>query len=184
MPTDRRLALLGASGQGKTVLLQILAGVEPPTQGQAISPVRLSPIIRLGRMFHRHLDNLENVRFFARMLNLGAEQLASAVNAVAGSDAFDPSPRRGDRDRRKYAEMALLSLLPFDCYLIDEIGQVFEEARERLFASAAQRRAGVIFATSRPSLARRYADCAIVIRDGIVHPFSQIEEAIAFHEQR
>ena len=184
MPADRRLAVLGKRRQGKSVFLRILAGVEEPTRGEVISRLRLSPVVRSGALFHPRMSALENVRFFARMLNLDADRLALAVDAFYGADGVLGRSRKGEEgDRRKAAEIAFLSLLPFDCYLIDDIGQLPEAARKRHLDAAAQRRAGIIFATNQPQLARRYADCAVVIRDGIVHPFSDVAEAIAFDER-
>ena len=88
-----------------------------------------------------------------------------------------------DSGKRKATEIALLTLLSFDCYLIDEIGHLAEAVRERHLEVVAERGAGIIFTTNLPQLARRYADCALVIRAGIVHPFSSVEEAVDFHER-
>lgn len=182
LPADRRLAVLGKRQQGKSVFLKLLAGIEPPTYGQVIADLQLSPVIKYGVLFHRRLGIIENIRFFARMMNLDRDGLARAIDAFCRDDrpaSGAPLPI----ERRKAAEVALLSLLPFDCYLADEIGQIPAPARDRLFASLRPRGAGIIFSTSQPRLAERYADCAVVIRDGILHPFSTIDEAIDFHER-
>lgn len=184
LPTDRRLAVLGEKRPGQSVFLRLIAGIERPTRGQVVSSVRLSPIIKPGGLFHPHLSALENIRFFARMLNLDANQLTLAVAASCGAGGvLSRSPKGEGGDRTKAAEMALICLLPFDCYLVDELGQLPGAARKRLRDTAALRQAGIIFATNQPQLARRFAECAIVIRDGIVHPFSNVAEALAFDER-
>jgi capsular polysaccharide transport system ATP-binding protein len=183
LPADRRLAILGQRRQGKSVLLRLLAGVETPTKGEVMAPGRMSPVARPNGLFHPRLSILENIRFFARMLNVHADQLTVALDAfcAAGGALVRHADQKGEL--RTAAEVALLSMLPFDCYCVDDIGQVAEASRERLFHAAARRGAGVIFATNQTRLARRYADCAIVLRHGNVHPFSSIDEAILFDER-
>jgi ABC-type polysaccharide/polyol phosphate transport system ATPase subunit len=183
LPADRRLAVLGQRRQGKSVFLRLLAGVEAPTQGEVIAPGRMSPVARPNVLFHPRLSIAENIRFFARTLNLHPDQLTVALDAFCGTGGTLTRPTKGIDHNRTAAEMALLSMLPFDCYCVDDIGHVAEASRERLFDGAARRRAGVIFATNQTRLARRYADCAIVLRDGNVHPFSSIDEAISFDER-
>jgi capsular polysaccharide transport system ATP-binding protein len=182
LPADRRLAVLGGDAAANTVFLRLLARAELPTHGTVVSRVRLSPVVRPGRLFHPVLTSLENVRFYARMLNLDAKRLASAIGVFAGVDVR-PSlvPEAETSDYRRALETALLILLPYECYLVDEIARLEEPARQSLFAAVAQRRGGIIFTTGKARLARQLADCAVVIRNGIVHPFSQVEEAIAFH---
>jgi capsular polysaccharide transport system ATP-binding protein len=183
VPTDRRLAVLGGRGQGKSVLLRLLAGVEAPSEGEVVSFVRRSPIVKLGGLFHPRLSNFENIRFFARVLDLDEDQLAMILDAFCHANgALLRSLHLRRESGRKAAELALLSILPFDCYFLDEMAQLEGAERERLLETAAGRGAGIIFATNQRQLARRYADCALVIRDGIVHPFTKVEEAIAFHE--
>lgn len=184
MPADRRLAVLGGRGQGKTVFLKLLAGMEMPTRGDVVSSVSLSPIVRFGGLFHPRLSDIENIRFYARMLDLDEDALAMTLDTACNANgAMVRSLSATGKTDRKAAEMALLSVLPFDCYLLDEVAQLEEVVRNRLLGIAAQRGAGIIFSTNLPQLARRYADCAIVIRNGFVHPFSDIEEALAFHER-
>jgi capsular polysaccharide transport system ATP-binding protein len=184
VPADRRLAVLGKKQQGKSVFLRLLAGAETPTEGDVIAFGRRSPVIKFGGLFHRRLSGLENIRFFARMMDLDENRLMMALDAYCNANgALARSLGDGDEGNREAAELALLSILPFDCYFLDEIGQLETAARERFLGAAAQRCAGIIFATNQPQLARRYADCAVVIRNRIVHPFSSVAEAIAFHER-
>jgi ABC-type polysaccharide/polyol phosphate transport system ATPase subunit len=183
VPADRRVAVLGRKLQGKSVFLKVLSGLEAPTQGQVITNARLSPIVRPGPLFHPRLTWVENIGFYARSLSLDADQLAAAVDAYAtGGGVWSDSPA-GDAELRKPRELGLLTMLPFNCYLVDEIGHLADDIRERYLAAIAERNAGIIFTTSQKSLVQRYADCALVISNGLVHPFSSVEEAIRFHER-
>jgi ABC-type polysaccharide/polyol phosphate transport system ATPase subunit len=180
LPADRRVAVLGEDQSTNTMFLRLLARAEAPTHGKVIASARVSPVVRPGRLFHPSLSVLENIQFFARMLNVDANQLARAVSFFAGADIYLESAAEA-LDRRIALETALLSILPYDCYLVDELARLRDAAKDCLVAAATQRQAGIIFTTGKPRLALELADCAVVIRNGIVHPFSEVEEAIAFH---
>jgi ABC-type polysaccharide/polyol phosphate transport system ATPase subunit len=184
LPADRRLVVLGKRPSVNSSFLRLLAGVSAPTRGKVISEVRLSPIINAAGLFHPYLNGVENIRHFARMLNLNADQLMVAIDAFSGTGrTLGGAAQEEQRDRRREAVMGLLTLLPFDCYLIDELAQFSEAVTRRHLDAVAPRGAGLIFTTTSRRLARRYADCSIVIQDGIVHPFSSVEKAIAFDER-
>jgi capsular polysaccharide transport system ATP-binding protein len=184
LPADRRLVVLGKKYSVNLEFLRLLAGVSVPTRGKVVSHLRLSPIISLSGLFYPYVNGLENIRHYARMLNVDANRLTLAIDLFTGTGGALGGPAKDQqRDRSKEAMIALFTLLPFDCYLIDEIAQFSEAVVSRHLDAVAPRRAGLIFTTHSQRQARQYADCAIVIRDGIVHPFSDVERAIAFHER-
>jgi capsular polysaccharide transport system ATP-binding protein len=184
IPIDRRLAILGGRRNGKSSLLRLFAGAEMPSYGAIVSSARMSPVIKPGAFFGPKLTIYENLRFYARMFNLEAEQLVAIVSSVCGPE-LSLGREVGDepRDMRTMAELALITVLPFDCYLVDDVIALPEAARRLLFLAAEQRQAGVIFATNQIGWAAHEADCAVVIRDKMLHPFSDIQEAVAFHER-
>jgi capsular polysaccharide transport system ATP-binding protein len=184
LPTDRRLAILGAKSEGKTVLLQLLSGTEKPDTGRVIAPARLSPVVNSDRIFHRDLSVLENIRFYARRFSVDEVGLMQTIDRISPLAAI-LDQRAGSllmRERRGI-EAALAVAFAFDCYLVDDIDILPPELAERTLAAARRRGAGVIFATDRTRLARQFADCAVVIRDQTLHPFARIEEATRFYEQ-
>jgi capsular polysaccharide transport system ATP-binding protein len=184
IPTDQPVAVLGHKKQGKSVLLRILAGVEVPTQGRVFTHARLSPVIKNGVLFRKRLSTVENIRFYARLLNVDPDQLSLIIDSFCRAPGkFHAETKAGGEELAKAAELAMLSVLSFDCYLIDEIGQLPENPREKLFDSAAERGAGIIFGCSQQRLARKFARSAVVVRDRTVYCFSNIEEAINFHER-
>jgi len=184
VPADRRIAVLGKRRGGKSTFLKLLAGNEAPSEGEVFSRVRISSVIRPGSLFHPRLNAQENLRFYARTLNVDLEELMLAVGSYSTTTANRGVDNRGENtEQRKAMEVALLTLQGFGCYLVDEIGHLADDVRHRLLYAAAEQHAGVIFSTNLPQLARRYAEGAIVIRDGIVRPFASIERAIQFHER-
>lgn len=185
LPTDRRVAILAARREGKTTLLQILAGAELPGQGEVIVPLRLSPVINSRGLFHPQLTVLDNIRFLARVFGVNADRLAAAVDALAGigAEMFRPVKIQ-DANRRKVLEAAVTISLPFDCYLIDSASWMGPEMLALPIEAARRRGAGVIFATSHSRVARQFADFAVVICDQTLRPFGEVEEAIRFYERQ
>jgi capsular polysaccharide transport system ATP-binding protein len=185
LPTDRRVAILGGRRAGKTTFLQILARKLAPDRGQLIAPLRFSPVVNSGGLFHPQLTALENIRFIARMSGICAERLTLSVDAFnANSISLDTPFKDHDSGRRRALEVAVAIVLPFDCYLFDDAAQLAPELLERSFDAAAQRCAGLIFTTATSRLAHRFADAILVIGDTTLHPFADIEEGIQFFERQ
>jgi capsular polysaccharide transport system ATP-binding protein len=184
MPADRRVAVLAERREGKTALLRLLAGIDAPDQGDVIAPMRLSPVVNSSSFLHPQLTGVDNIRFFARMFCIDGDRLTAAIDSFCGGSGLLTQPvRRQGVEYRRALEIALASLLPFDCCLVDDFGQYAEDIGGRCLEWATQRRAGVIFTTNRPRLASQFADCAVVLRHGTLYPFVKVEEATRFYER-
>jgi capsular polysaccharide transport system ATP-binding protein len=186
LPTDRRVAILGDRLQGKTTLLRLLVGAEAPSRGEIVAPaLRLSPLANPGRFFHNRLSAIENIRLVGRMLGVDGHRLMLAVDSFCQLGTTIEKPLNALKGiERQLLEIGLLSILPFDCYLLDNAHTVPTDLLERYFDSAAKRGAGMIFATKASRQAHDYADCAVVVRDGKVSAFNQVEEAIESYERK
>jgi ABC-type polysaccharide/polyol phosphate transport system ATPase subunit len=184
LPTDRRVAILGNRLQGKTTLLRLLAGSEAPDRGEVIASLALSPIANSRTLFHPRLTGTENLRIVARMIGVDADRLALTAAAFCGMGKKIERPIcTMSGPERQLLELALLSALSFGCYLLDNAHSVPPKLLERYFNAAARRGAGAIFATIAPRQVYEYADYAVVIRDGTVRGFNQIEEAVQSYER-
>src|SRR5208283_1943643 len=81
LPTNRTMAVLGPARHDRAAFLRLLAGVEIPTRGQVTAKLRLSPVVKNGVLFHRGMSFVDNIRFFARLLNVDEDELLVIVNA-------------------------------------------------------------------------------------------------------
>jgi capsular polysaccharide transport system ATP-binding protein len=185
VPADRRVAILGKPGNGKTTLLRLLSKTLAPDQGEVIAALRCSPVVNSGGLFHPRLTVFDNIRFITRVFGLDVEPVTLAAMAICGVEEGLEHPLRTlPPMQRKALEAAVTIVLPFDCYLFDHIGQMPAETVERCFDEATQRRAGMIFATSNPRLVRQFADFVVVINDTTLYPFPCVKEAIAYFDQQ
>ena len=185
LPTDRRLAVLVRRHQGKTTLLQLLSGKLRPDQGEVIGADSLSPVVNAGGLLHPQLSAVENIRFLARAYGFDPDVMLMAVDALQPVDFPLNQPLKGrDGGQRRSLEAAVVFLLPFQCYLVDEIGQLDTDLVGRCMDSLADRQAGIVFTTSQSRLASQYADAAVLIDDGLLHLFQDVEEAVEVYEAK
>ncbi len=183
LPPERRIGVLARRSQGKSTLLQMLARNETPDQGYILAPREMSPVVNSGGLFHPQLSAIDNLRFLARAFGMKMEQLLTAADAFQPLELNLNQPiRMQSAASRRNMEAAVVTVLPFDCYLYDDIGQFEPTFFMRCLDAAVRRHAGVVFTTVNPKLLRQFADFFIVISDATLHPFSKVEEAIEFFE--
>jgi capsular polysaccharide transport system ATP-binding protein len=185
LPTERRVALLGRSLAGKSVLLRILTGLEAPDTGHVVAPLRLSPIANSSAPFDTRMTIADNIRYLARLYGVDAETLTLATVSYCRTDLPIQSPIAAlPRNLWRALDIALVAVLPFDCYLLDHITNIETGIVSRYVASAMQRNAGVIFATSRIYDVREHADFVVVLHGKSLYPFDDVNEAIQFYDRQ
>ncbi|WP_171180987.1 ABC transporter ATP-binding protein [Ruegeria sp. HKCCD8929] len=187
LPTGTSLALLGRNGAGKSTLLQIVAGSMRPDCGRVISDGTISWPVGFGGSFHPDLTGAQNVRFLARIYGVDSEELLVFVQDFAELGKHFHMPVRsysaGMRSRLTFgASMGI----PFDTYLVDEVTAVgdaaFRRKSRQVFAERVKT-TSAIMVTHEMAQVRQFCDAGIVLADGRLTYFEDLEEAIALHLQ-
>jgi len=181
LPTDRRLAILGLPGSGKTTLISLLAGIEKPGGGTVSRYSRLSYPVGYARTLRMALSMRLNAKFTARIYGCDPNEVSNFLEKALGLEAiFDiPMKRLPARDKFAFA-YALTYTLPFDSYLIDgNLGGPPGPHRTKILALCEARSdtSGMIFATSHVHTARKLCDMAAIIVDKRLVLYEDIEEA-------
>jgi capsular polysaccharide transport system ATP-binding protein len=186
LPTGRSLALLGRNGAGKSTLLEMIAGTLRPDHGRVVSDGTLSWPVGLGASFHRDLTGAENVRFIARIYGVETDDLVAFVADFSELGKFYHMPMRsyssGMRSRLTFgASMGI----KFDTYLVDEVTAVgdksFKRKSRNIFAARMQHSSAIMVNHSM-SQVRKFCDAGVVLENGKLRYFEDLEEAIAVHE--
>jgi len=187
LPPGRSLALLGRNGAGKSTLLEIIAGTMRADHGRVVSDGTISWPVGFGGSFHPELTGAQNIRFIARIYGVDTDELLAFVEDFAEIGKFFHMPVRtyssGMRSRLTFgASMGI----HFDTYLVDEVtavGDAIFKRKSRAVFAERMKRSGAILVSHSMAQVRQYCDSGIVLADGQLEFFDDLEEAIARHHK-
>ena len=187
LPTGRSLALLGCNGAGKSTLLDIIAGALPADSGRVVSDGQVSWPVGLGRSFHPQMSGAQNVRFVARTYGVDTEDLLHFVQDFSELGAQFHNPVKTYSAGMKARLGFGLSMgSRFDTYLIDEttaVGDARFNRKSRAVFLERIKGASAILVSHQMKTVRDFCDSGIVLHQGKLTYFDNLEEAIARHLQ-
>jgi capsular polysaccharide transport system ATP-binding protein len=181
------LGILAPNGTGKTTLINMMAGLEKPDEGQIHRHCRVSfPLGFMGGVVNR-LTALENSRFIARLYGIDPDYLEAFCRWLCGlEEYFDMPVGTYSQGMRARFSFALLLALEFDIYLIDEGMPATTDAEFNRRAGAILRErlqtATVIIVSHQASTLEKFCRSAAVLRNGQFIQFDTLEEARAIYD--
>jgi capsular polysaccharide transport system ATP-binding protein len=176
------LGILAPNGTGKTTIINMMAGLEKPDEGEIRKTCRVSfPLGFMGGVVSRHTAT-ENARFIARLYGLDPDYVEAFCRWLCGiEEYFDMPVGTYSQGMRSRFTFALLLAIEFDIYLIDEgmpsttdvefnrkAGSIL---RDRLKEST------VIVVSHQAATLEKFCRRAAVLRDGQLLMFDTLEEA-------
>lgn len=176
------LGILAPNGTGKTTLVNMMAGLEKPDEGQIIRGCRISfPLGFMGGVVTKHTAR-DNARNIARLYGLDPDYVEAFSRWLSGiAEYFDMPVGTYSAGMRARFTFSLLLALDFDIYLIDEgmpsttdaefNRKAGEILRERLAKTT------VVIVSHQPEVLEKFATTAAVLRDGRLTMFDSLEEA-------
>lgn len=176
------LGILAPNGTGKTTIVNMMAGIEQPDEGEIVRQARISfPLGFMGGIVPR-LSAMENCRFIARLYDKDPDYLEAFCRWVCGLEEYFEMPvgtySSGMRSRFSFA---LLLALDFDIYLIDEgmpsttDAEFNRKAGQILFERL--KTATVVIVSHQASTLEKFCKSAAVLRNGQLYMFDTLEEA-------
>ncbi|MCK0121800.1 MAG: ATP-binding cassette domain-containing protein [Yoonia sp.] len=176
------LGILAPNGTGKTTLINMMAGLEKPDEGQIYRGCKISfPLGFMGGVVGKHTAK-ENCRYIARLYGLDPDYVESFCRWLCDiQEYFDLPIGTYSQGMRSRFTFSLMLALDFDMYLIDEgmpqttdvefNRKAGEILRERLESTT------VIIVSHQAATLERFARSAAVLRDGHFQMFDTLEEA-------
>jgi len=183
LPTDRSIGILGRKETGRTTLLQLLRGQIRPDAGAVVTNTAFSMLLNARTYLHPNLNGLENARYLARIFDIDADMLARLLVTLPGLKPgawYEPVRELEARDR-KSMEVLLAAVMPYECYVIDDVEKLDANVVRLLLKLARARGAGAVFSTFSRNVARQFADHIGVIAQRNLFLFDSVAEAEAFY---
>jgi capsular polysaccharide transport system ATP-binding protein len=178
----RSLGILAPNGTGKTTLINMMAGLEKPDEGEIRRGCRISfPLGFMGGVISK-ISAMENSRYIARLYGLDPDYVESFCRWMCNlGEYFDQPLGTYSSGMKARFSFALMLALEFDMYLIDEgmpgstdvefNRKAGEILRERL------RTTTVVIVSHQPQTLERFAREAAVLMGGKLYMFDTLEEA-------
>jgi capsular polysaccharide transport system ATP-binding protein len=187
LPRGRSVGLLGRNGAGKSTLLRMLGGSVLPDDGRIVRTVTVSWPLGFSGGFHGALTGAQNVRFIARIYGVDTDDLIAKVADFSELGQFMNMPvstySSGMRARLAFGTSMAID---FGVYLVDEITSVgdaaFRQKTSEAFRAKADH-ADVIMVSHAPNVIREYCQAGIVLEDGEITYFENVEEALQRHTE-
>ena len=178
----RSMGILAPNGTGKTTLVNMMAGLEKPDEGEIRRGCRISfPLGFMGGVVGKH-SAVENSRYIARLYGLDPDYVEAYCRWLCGlGEYFDQPLGTYSSGMRARFTFALMLALDFDIYLIDEgmPGSTDVEFNQKAGDILRERleTATVIIVSHQPETLEKFCKQAAVLRDGQLYMFDTLEEA-------
>ena len=186
LPSGRSLALMGRNGAGKSTLLSIIAGTMPADSGRVISDGVISWPVGFGGSLHGAMTGTQNTRFVARAYGIDTDTYLDFVRDFSELGPHMEMPVRTYSSGMKSRLGFGLSMgVRFDTYLIDEttaVGDTSVKRQSRAGFKDRGKNASAIMVSHQVETLRDFCDSGLVLADGKVQYFDDLEEAIEVHE--
>ncbi len=176
------LGILAPNGTGKTTLINMMAGLEKPDEGEIRRSCNISfPLGFMGGVVTK-VSAMENARYIARLYGLDPDYVESFCRWLCNlGEYFDQPLGTYSAGMRARFSFALMLALDYDMYLIDEgmpattdvefnrkAGEILQE---RLCTTT------IIIVSHQAQTLEKFARSAAVLLGGQLYMFDTLEEA-------
>ncbi|SLN47081.1 ABC transporter ATP-binding protein [Pseudooctadecabacter jejudonensis] len=176
------LGILAPNGTGKSTLINMMAGLEKPDEGEIHRACRISfPLGFMGGVVSKHTAR-ENCRYIARLYSLDPDYVEAFCRWLTGiEEYFDMPIGTYSSGMRARFTFSLMLALEFDMYLIDEgMPQTTDAEFNRKAGEILRERLAnttVIIVSHQAGILEKFARSAAVLQNGRLTMFDTLEEA-------
>ena len=186
-PKNRRVALLGRNGAGKSTVLRLLSRSVDPDHGRISINGSVSWPVGFSGGFSPDMTGAENVRFMARLYGRDPNTLADFVEEFSElGEAFRSPWRTYSSGQKSRVSMGASMGIPFGTYLIDEatsVGDSAFRARANAYLKDRLQNAGAVIVSHSNETIRELCDYGMVIEGGKITAYEDVKDAVEHHER-
>ncbi|MCG3267684.1 ABC transporter ATP-binding protein [Yoonia sp. I 8.24] len=185
-PENRNVAIMGKNGAGKSTMMRLLAGSEPPTSGHVYRSLRVSWPLGFAGGFNGSMTGLENIRFVSRIYGQDTERVVTYVKEFAelGPSLRLPIKTYSSGMKARLA-FGLSMAINFQVYLIDEITAVGDETFRKKSRAVFQEKlksSQIIMVSHSAATIQEYCDCGLLLNAGGVTFYDEVTELITAYK--
>ena len=187
IPPEHNIGILGANGAGKSTLFRLIAGSEYPNNGRIRTDLSISWPVALTSGIHPKMTGRENTRFIGKINGVvDLETYEKRVQAFAElGQKYDLPVQTYSSGMRPRLAFACSVAIDFDVYLIDEVTSVGDakfRAKAKEALTERSENASVIMVSHEMDEIRQFCDSAIVLDNGNLTFFNDLEEGISTYQ--
>ena len=178
----RSMGILAPNGTGKTTLINMMAGLEKPDEGEIRRSCNISfPLGFMGGVVSK-VSAMENCRYIAKLYGLDPDYIESYCRWLCGlGEYFDQPLGTYSAGMRARFTFSLMLALEFDIYLIDEgmPGTTDVEFNKKAGAILQERleTTTIIMVSHQARTLEKFVRSAAVLLKGQLYMFDTLEEA-------
>ncbi|MCL6270765.1 ABC transporter ATP-binding protein [Sansalvadorimonas sp. 2012CJ34-2] len=185
LPMDKNIGVFGVNGSGKSTLMNLLAGVDQPNKGKITVKGNVSWPLGLSG-YQGSMSGRENAEFICRIYGKSKRQIRDKVEFVKEFSElgkfFEMPLKSYSSGMRSKFSFAISMAFDFDYYLIDELTAVgdkrFKDKCNKIFDEK-KGKANFLFVSHNMNELKRQCDVGLFIRDGGIHIYDSVDEAIS-----
>jgi capsular polysaccharide transport system ATP-binding protein len=186
-PPDRNVGIMGKNGAGKSTMMRLMAGIEPPNLGEVLRTSRVSWPLGFSGGFNGSMTGIENIRFVSRIYGQDPVRVISYVTEFAelGPSLRLPIKTYSSGMKARLA-FGLSMAIDFDVYLIDEITAVGDEDFKKKSKAVFQdklARSQIIMISHSPSTIAQYCDCGLLLEGSRIRFFDRTEDLLLAYKE-
>ena len=185
-PKGRSVGVLGWNGVGKSTLIRLLGGIEPPDSGTIKRNVKVSWPLGFSGGFQGSLTGRENARFIARIYGARVKEFEQSAEEFAElGKYFDMPSKTYSSGMRARLAFAVSLAADFECYLVDEITAVGDQRFQQKYRSAFEERkerASMIIVSHNINTIKKDCEIAAVLGNGKLEMYENIDDAIEIYK--
>ncbi|MCK5903110.1 MAG: ABC transporter ATP-binding protein [Cocleimonas sp.] len=181
------IGILGVNGAGKSTALRLIAGSEAADKGSILREGSFSWPLGFTAGFNSSLSGAENLRFICRIYAANIPKVLEEVADFSelGDALYEPVLTYSTGMKARLA-FALSMSIQFDVYLVDEImgvgDRLFQKKCQEAFVEKSKT-SSIIMVSHNMTTIRDYSDVVLLLSDGQVHIYDDVEKAIAVYEK-
>jgi capsular polysaccharide transport system ATP-binding protein len=186
-PTDRNVGIMGKNGAGKSTMMRLMAGIEPPDLGHVYRTTRVSWPLGFAGGFNGSMTGIENIRFVSRIYGQDTEKVIDYVTEFAelGSSLRLPIKTYSSGMKARLA-FGLSMAIDFDVYLIDEITAVGDEDFKKKSKAVFQdklAKSQIIMISHSAGTIKQYCDCGLLLESNQIRYFDAVEDLLSAYKE-